>query len=301
MASSYERLHGSAPKEEAKWDSAIPKGLDALHETTYMKAEGIARAAINRPHKHNAFTPLTVDELLAIVNDVRNDPAIGVLLLTGEGGSAFSSGGDQSVRGTHGYGYSHLNTESSGKSSDRSSQRLNVLELQTAIRNLPQPVIALVRGYAVGGGNVLQCVCDLTIAGQSARFGQTGPRVGSVDAGYGCAHLARVVGQKKAREMWFLCKLYSAADAESIGLVNTVVADAEVEALGCAWAREILRGSPTAIRIAKAALNTDEDGQAGQMALAGDTTYLLYQSDEASEARAAFTERRPPDFTRFPR
>jgi naphthoate synthase len=297
MTTSYEKRHGIAPRTEPNWTQVTPVSHSQLKETTYFKdtAEGISRVAINRPSKHNAFTPTTISELIACVNDSQSDPSIGCLLFTGEGGNAFSSGGDQSLRGTHGYSPADQSATST------SSQSLNVLQLQAAIRRMPKPVIALVKGYAVGGGNVLQVVCDLTIAGESARFGQTGPRVGSVDAGYGCAHLARCVGQKKAREMWFLCKLYSAHEAERMGLVNTVVPDEEVDGVGASWAREIMRGAPTTIRLAKAALNTDEDGHAGQMALAGDATYLLYQSDEAHEARSAFSERRAPDFSDFSR
>lgn len=259
-------------------------------EIIYEKADGIAKITINRPHRRNAFTPLTNDEISDALRDARFDSDIGVVILTGQGPEAFCSGGDQKVRGESGY------------VDDRThQQRLNVLDLHRQIRSLPKPVIAMVAGYAIGGGNILAMVCDLTIAADNAVFGQTGPRVGSFDAGYGSAHLARMVGQKKAREIWFLCRQYTALQALEMGLVNTVVPLERLEAETVQWCREILANSPTAIRFIKAAMNADEDGQAGLMELAGNATGLFYMTDEAQEGRNAFNEKRKPDFSRFPR
>lgn len=259
-------------------------------EILYDKAEGIARITINRPERMNAFTPLTNDEISDALKDARFDSEIGVIVLTGAGTRAFCSGGDQKVRGESGY-----------IDPATRQQRLNVLDLHRQIRTCPKPVIAMVAGYAIGGGNILAMVCDLTIAADNAIFGQTGPKVGSFDAGYGSAHLARMVGQKKAREIWFLCRQYNADQALEMGLVNTVVPLERLEEETVTWCREILANSPTAIRFIKAAMNADEDGQAGLMELAGNATGLFYMTEEGQEGRNAFLEKRAPDFSRFPR
>ena len=258
-------------------------------DIVYEKWEGIAKITINRPEVHNAFRPLTVSEMSDAFADAREDPEIGVVLLTGAGGKAFCSGGDQKARGHGGY------------VGDDNVPRLNVLDLQRQIRTLPKPVIAVVAGYAIGGGHVLHVVCDLTIAADNAIFGQAGPRVGSFDAGYGAALLARIVGHKKAREIWYLCRQYSAQEALEMGLVNTVVPLERLEDEAVKWAKEILAMSPTAIRFLKAAFNADTDGLAGLQQLAGDATLLYYQTDEAKEGRNAFIEKRKPDFSKFPR
>ena len=261
----------------------------AYQDIIYEKAEGIARITINRPEVRNAFRPQTVAEMIDAFADAREDPAIGVVLLTGAGDKAFCSGGDQKVRGDAGY------------VGDDRVPRLNVLDLQHQIRYLPKPVIAVVAGYAIGGGHVLHLVCDLTIAADNAMFGQTGPRVGSFDAGYGATLLARTVGHKKAKEIWYLCRQYSAQEALAMGLVNTVVPLAALEAESVRWAKEILGHSPTALRFLKAAFNADTDGLAGLQALAGDATRLFYMSEEGQEGRDAYLEKRKPDFSRFPR
>lgn len=250
---------------------------------------GIARVTIDRQQVRNAFRPQTVREMLDAFGHIRDDASIGVALLTGAGDIAFCSGGDQSVKTIGGY------QDADGVA------RLNVLDLQRLIRSLPIPVIALVNGYAIGGGHVLHVVCDLSIASENAVFGQTGPRVGSFDAGYGATMLARIVGHKKAREIWYLCRQYSAQDALDMGLVNAVVPLAELEAEGIRWADEILDKSPTAIRFLKRAFNADVDGLAGLQELAGDATMLYYTTDEAHEGSRAFLEKRRPDFSRFPR
>jgi naphthoate synthase len=255
----------------------------------YEKAEGIAKISINRPEVHNAFRPLTVQEMGRAMADAREDGGIGVIILTGTGDKAFCSGGDQRIRGDAGY------EDGTGV------HRLNVLDLQRQIRTCPKPVIAMVAGYAIGGGHVLHVVCDLTIAADNAVFGQTGPKVGSFDGGFGSSYLARLVGQKKAREIWFLCRQYSAREAEAMGLVNLVVPLAELEATTIEWCREILAKSPLAIRCLKAALNADCDGQTGLQELAGNATLLYYMSQEAQEGKNAFLDKRPPDFSKFPR
>ncbi|MEA2527583.1 MAG: naphthoate synthase [Thermomicrobiales bacterium] len=255
----------------------------------YQHAEGIAKITINRPEVRNAFRPQTVAELIDAFADARENQAIGVVLLTGAGDKAFCSGGDQKVRGDAGY------------VGEDQVPRLNVLDLQRQIRYLPKPVIAVVAGYAIGGGHVLHLVCDLTIAADNAVFGQTGPRVGSFDAGYGATLLARTVGHKKAREIWYLCRQYSAQEALEMGLVNTVVPLDRLEDEAVAWARQILSHSPTALRFLKAAFIADTDGLAGLQQLAGDATRLFYMSEEGQEGRNAFLEKRPPDFSRFPR
>ena len=255
----------------------------------YEKYDGIAKITINRPEVRNAFRPLTEMEMMDAFSKARDDREVGVVLLTGAGDKAFCSGGDQKVRGDGGY------------VGDDKIPRLNVLDLQRQIRTLPKPVIAVVAGYCIGGGNVLQLVCDLTIAADNAIFGQTGPKVGSFDAGYGAALLARVVGHKKAREIWYLCRQYTAQEALEMGLVNTVVPLERLEEEAVAWAKEILEKSPTAIRFLKAAFNADTDGLAGLQQLAGDATLLYYLTDEAKEGRDAFLEKRKPDFSKFPR
>lgn len=251
--------------------------------------DGVAKVTINRPGVRNAFRPLTVKELLDAFDVAHEDPEIGVVILTGEGSDAFCSGGDQKVRGHAGY------IGSDGV------PRLNVLDLQRKIRSIPKPVIAMVAGYAIGGGHVLHVVCDLTIAADNARFGQTGPKVGSFDGGLGSSYLARIVGQKKAREIWYLCRQYDAQQALGMGLVNAVVPLKELEAETLRWAREILRHSPLALRCLKSALNADCDGQMGLLDLAGNATLLYYMSEEAKEGKNAFIEKRAPDFSKFPR
>lgn len=255
----------------------------------YEKADGIAKITINRPQVRNAFRPQTVIEMSKAFNDARDDAQVGVVILTGEGPEAFCSGGDQSVRGEAGYVDHH------------GVARLNVLDLQRQIRTLPKPVIAMVAGYAIGGGHVLHVVCDLTIAAENARFGQTGPRVGSFDGGYGASYLARIIGQKKAREIWYLCRQYDAKQALDMGLVNAVVPLDQLEEETVAWCRRILEHSPLALRCLKAGLNADCDGQAGLQELAGNATLLFYMTEEAQEGRNAFLEKRKPDFTKFPR
>ncbi len=259
----------------------------------YFKADGIAKIAINRPHKRNAFRPKTVFELYDAFCDAREDSAVGAILLTGvgphtDGKYAFCAGGDQSVRGQAGY------VDETGV------PRLNVLDLQRLIRSIPKVTIALVAGYAVGGGHVLHLLCDLTIAAENAIFGQTGPKVGSFDGGFGASYLARIVGQKKAREIWFLCRQYDAKQALEMGLINTIVPIEDLEAEGIRWAKEVLEKSPIAIRCLKAALNADCDGQAGLQELAGNATMLYYMTEEGSEGKQAFLEKRSPNFRRYP-
>ncbi len=263
---------------------------EGFQDVIYEKSgEGIAKITINRPEVRNAFRPRTVREMQAAFADARDDGKIGVVILTGAGDKAFCSGGDQKIRGDAGY------------VGEDEIPRLNVLDLQRQIRSLPKPVIAMVAGYAVGGGHVLHLVCDLTIAADNARFGQTGPKVGSFDGGLGSSYLARVVGQKKAREIWFLCRQYSAQEALQMGLVNTVVPLERLEEETIQWCREILKHSPLALRCLKSALNADCDGQLGLQELAGNATLLFYMSEEAQEGRNAFNQKRPPDFSKFPR
>jgi naphthoate synthase len=257
-------------------------------EILFHKYEGIARISINRPHVHNAFTPLTVKEMIDAMNICREDAEIRAVILTGEGGKAFCSGGDQSVRGHGGY------------VGDDTVPRLNVLDLQRMIRSIPKPVIAAVAGWAIGGGHVLHVVCDLTIAAENARFGQTGPKVGSFDGGFGASYLARIVGQKKAREIWFLCDQYDAKEALDMGLVNKVVPLEMLEETYVAWAKKIIAKSPLAIRMLKASFNAELDGQAGIQELAGNATLLYYLSDEAKEGKNAFLEKRDPDWSKYP-
>lgn len=256
----------------------------------YDKAEGIARITINRPEVRNAFRPLTVQEMIKALDDARDEPEVGVIILTGAGDEAFCSGGDQRIRGDSGYV-----EEATG------IHRLNVLDFQKDIRACPKPVVAMVAGYAIGGGHVLHVVCDLTIAADNAVFGQTGPKVGSFDGGFGSSYLARMVGQKKAREIWYLCRQYSAQEALDMGMVNTVVPLAQLEEETVKWCREMLQHSPLALRCLKSALNADCDGQQGLQELAGNATLLYYMTDEGQEGRNAYLEKRKPDFGKFPR
>ena len=269
--------------------------ISSYEEIIYETGEGIAKISINRPQRRNAFTPLTVNELYDAFTRARDDASIGVIILTGVNhdgkpeDQAFCSGGDQKIRGDGGYvGADNI-------------PRLNVLDLQRLIRVVPKPVIAMVNGYAVGGGHVLHILCDISIAAQTAKFGQTGPKVGSFDAGYGAGYLAAIVGQKKAREIWYLCRQYSATEALDMGLVNKVVPFDKLERECVSWAREMLQFSPTALRFMKASFNAATDGLAGIQQLAGDATLLYYTSDEAKEGRDAFKEKRNPDFSRFPK
>ena len=268
-----------------KWKAAAGYE-DIKYETC---AEGIAKITINRPHVRNAFRPLTVIEMRKALHEAREDAKIGVIILTGEGEKAFCSGGDIKVRGDAGY------KDGAG------TERLNVLDFQRDIRTSPKPVIAMVAGFAIGGGHVLHMLCDLTIAADNAIFGQTGPKVGSFDGGWGASYMARIVGQKKAREIWFLCRQYNAQEALDMGLVNTVVPYAELESTTVQWCREILQNSPLAIRCLKSALNADCDGQAGLQELAGNATMLFYMTEEGQEGRNAFNQKRQPDFSKFKR
>jgi len=255
----------------------------------YAKAEGIAKITINRPEVRNAFRPQTIFQMSEALHDAREDEKIGVIILTGEGEKAFCSGGDQKIRGDDGY------------KDEKGKTRLNVLDFQRQMRTCPKPIIAMVAGYAIGGGQILQMLCDLSIAADNAIFGQTGPKVGSFDGGYGAGYMARIVGQKKAREIWYLCRQYSAKEALEMGLVNRVVPYERLEEETIQWCREILANSPMAIRCLKAALNADSDGQAGLQELAGNATMLFYMSEEGQEGRNAFVEKRKPDFSKFPR
>jgi naphthoate synthase len=265
------------------------KQAKAYQDILYQKAEGIAKITINRPEVRNAFRPQTVSEMIDAMDEAREDPEVGVVILTGAGDEAFCSGGDQRVRGKAGY------------VGEDQVPRLNVLDLQKRIRSLPKPVVAMVAGFAIGGGHVLHVVCDLTIAAENARFGQTGPRVGSFDGGFGSSYLARIVGQKKAREIWFLCRQYDAEQALAMGLVNAVVPLERLEEETVAWCREMLAMSPLALRCVKAAMNADCDGQSGLQELAGNATLLYYMTEEAQEGRDAYVERRKPRFDKFRR
>ncbi len=272
-----------------KWQTA-----KKYEDIIYEKMDGIAKITINRPEVRNAFRPETVIEMYDAFSDAREDQKIGVVLLTGYGPSkdgkyAFCSGGDQRIRGSKGY---------IGKDG---VPRLNVLDLQKLIRSIPKPVIALVAGYAIGGGHVLHVVCDLTIAADNAIFGQTGPKVGSFDGGFGASYLARIVGQKKAREIWYLCRQYNAQEALDMGLINKIVPVDQLENEGVEWAHQILQHSPMAIRVLKSAFNAELDGQAGIQELAGNATLLYYMSEEAQEGKKAYLEKRKPDFNKFPK
>ena len=273
---------------QVEWQTA-----KTYEDILYQKWQGIAKITINRPHKRNAFRPKTVFEMYDAFVDAREDSAIGVILLTGagphtDGKYAFCAGGDQSIRGKAGY------------IDDEGTPRLNVLDLQRLIRSIPKVTIALVAGYAIGGGHVLHVLCDLTIAADNAVFGQTGPKVGSFDGGFGSSYLARIVGQKKAREIWFLCRQYSAEEAREMGLVNCVVPVEQLEAEGIKWSQEVLTKSPIAIRCLKAAFNADCDGQAGIQELAGNATMLYYMTEEGAEGKQAFLEKREPNFEQYP-
>lgn len=272
------------PAERVVWEP-----IKQYEEILFEFYDGIAKITINRPEKRNAFTPLTVQEMIDAMHICREDPRIKVIVLTGAGDKAFCSGGDQSVRGIGGY---------IGKDQ---VPRLNVLDLQRMIRSIPKVVIAMVAGYAIGGGHVLHVVCDLTIAADNARFGQTGPKVGSFDGGFGASYLARIVGQKKAREIWYLCEQYTAQEALEMGLVNKVVPLDQLEATTIEWCRKIMEKSPLAIRMLKSAFNAELDGQAGIQELAGNATLLYYLTDEAQEGKQAFLEKRKPNFDKFPK
>jgi naphthoate synthase len=277
-------LKGRASRAKPTWQRS-----GDYEDILYDTSDGIARITINRPEVRNAFRPTTVFEMSRAFEAARDDPKIGVVILTGAGTEAFCSGGDQRVRGDDGY----IDPKGTG--------RLNVLDLQIQIRRLPKPVIAMVAGYAIGGGHVLHVVCDLTIAADNARFGQTGPKVGSFDGGYGAGLLARIVGQKKAREIWFLCEQYDAHEALQMGLVNKVVPLASLEQETVAWCRKMLDLSPLALRMLKAGLNAADDGLAGIQQLAGDATLLYYMTEEAQEGRDAYVQKRKPNFAKFPK
>jgi len=277
-------LKGRASRAKLTWQRS-GEYEDILYDTS----DGIAKITINRPEVRNAFRPTTVFEMSRAFEAARDDPKIGVVILTGAGTEAFCSGGDQRIRGDDGY----IDPKGTG--------RLNVLDLQVQIRRLPKPVIAMVAGYAIGGGHVLHVVCDLTIAADNARFGQTGPKVGSFDGGYGAGLLARIVGQKKAREIWFLCEQYGAQEALQMGLVNKVVPLASLEKETVEWCRRMLDLSPLALRMLKAGLNAADDGLAGIQQLAGDATLLYYMSEEAQEGRDAYVQKRKPNFAKFPK
>ncbi|HXN41182.1 MAG TPA: 1,4-dihydroxy-2-naphthoyl-CoA synthase [Myxococcaceae bacterium] len=268
---------------------AMWKSAKNYEDIRYQKWEGIAKITINRPEVRNAFRPKTLFEMREAFEDAREDPEIGVVILTGEGDKAFCSGGDQRIRGSEGY----LGADG--------VPRLNVLDLQKQIRSLPKPVVAMVAGYAIGGGHVLHVVCDLTIAAENARFGQTGPKVGSFDGGFGASYLASIVGQKKAREIWYLCRQYDARQALEMGLVNAVVPLAELETETIKWCQEMLEKSPLALRLLKSGFNAALDGQAGIQELAGNATLLFYMTPEAQEGRDAFVEKRKPNYKKFPR
>ncbi len=290
MSKPFKREPGS--RTIPNW--AIGAGSENFTDVRYEVAEGMAKITINRPEVRNAFRPQTLFELEKAFNFARDNDQVGVIILTGEGSEAFCSGGDINVRGDDGYiGDDQLAKKGIG--------RLNVLDLQIQIRRTPKPVIAMVAGWAVGGGHVLHVVCDITIAADNAKFGQTGPMVGSFDGGYGAGLLARHVGQKKAREIWFLCRQYDASEALDMGLVNKVVPVSELEAETVSWCREMLRHSPMALRLLKAGLNAADDGLAGVQQLAGDATLLFYMTEEGQEGRDAYKEKRDPDFNKFPK
>ncbi len=290
MSKPIKRDFGS--REIPAW--AVGPGGENFTDVLYQCADGIAKITINRPQVRNAFRPQTIIELQSAFSLARDNEEVGVIILTGAGNEAFCSGGDISVRGDDGY----LGEDSLAK---KGIGRLNVLDLQVQIRRTPKPVVAMVAGWAIGGGHVLHVVCDLTIAGDNAKFGQTGPMVGSFDGGYGAGLLAAHVGQKKAREIWFMTREYDAQEALAMGLVNTVVPVAELEAETVSWCREMLRNSPMALRLLKASLNAADDGLAGVQQLAGDATLLFYMTQEGQEGRDAYKEKRPPDFGKFPR
>ncbi len=281
-------MRGKDLEPDVPWRQRVGSHGDWT-DIRYETSDGMAKITIDRPEVRNAFRPLTTRELISAFELARDDPAVGVVILTGSGTDAFSSGGDQKIRGDDGYVDEH------------GIGRLNVLDLQVQIRRLPKPVLAMVAGYAIGGGHVLHLCCDLTIAADNARFGQTGPRVGSFDGGYGIGLLARQIGEKRAKEVWFLCRQYDAQTALSWGLVNAVVPLDALEETTVSWAAELLEKSPLALRLLKSGYNAGVDGLAGVQQLAGDATLLYYMTPEAQEGRDAFTERRDPDFSRFPK
>jgi naphthoate synthase len=282
----------------ATWEPAAEYS-DIRYELSKGEDAGIAKITINRPEVRNAFRPETVIELSDAFTKARDDLSVGVVILTGEGPDAFCSGGDQRVRGSRGGYVSGADPTAAGQ--HQAVGRFDVTDLHVQIRRMPKPVVAMVAGYAIGGGHVLHVICDLTIAADNARFGQTGPKVGSFDGGFGATVLSRLVGPKKAKEIWFLCRQYDAQEALEMGLVNTVVPLAELEAETVSWCREMLAMSPFALRLLKASFNADEDGLAGLQQLAHDTNLLFYMSEEAQEGRDAYLERRKPDYSRFPR
>ena len=290
MSKPFKREPGS--RAIPNWNTGA--GSEAFSDVIYQTAEGMAKITINRPEVRNAFRPQTLFELQEAFSLARDDDSVGVIIFTGAGSEAFCSGGDINVRGDDGY----LGNDSLAK---KGIGRLNVLDLQIQIRRLPKPVVAMVAGWAVGGGHVLHVVCDLTIAAENAKFGQTGPMVGSFDGGYGAGLLAAHIGQKKAREIWFLCRQYDSTEALEMGLVNTVVPVSELEAETVSWCREMLRHSPMALRLLKAGLNAADDGLAGVQQLAGDATLLFYMTEEGQEGRDAFKENRQPNFDKFPK
>ena len=290
MSKPFKREPGS--REIPAWQ--LGEGGEKFTDIIYQVADGIAKITINRPEVRNAFRPETLIELQAAFSLARDDESVGVIIFTGSGSEAFCSGGDINVRGDDGY----IGSDALGK---KGIGRLNVLDLQIQIRRLPKPVVAMVAGWAVGGGHVLHVVCDITIAADNAKFGQTGPMVGSFDGGYGAGLLAAHIGQKKAREIWFLCRQYDAGEALDMGLVNVVVPIAELEAETVSWCREMLRHSPMALRLLKAGLNAADDGLAGVQQLAGDATLLFYLTEEGQEGRDAYKEKREPNFNKFPR
>lgn len=271
-------------QKQVNWDRVMD-----FEDIEYHKTDGIAKITMNRPHIHNAFRPKTVNEMIFALADARSDERIGVIILTGKGDKAFCSGGDQKIRGDAGY------------SDEEGSEMLNVLDFQRDMRSCPKPIIAMVNGYAIGGGHVLHVMCDLTIASENAIFGQTGPKVGSFDGGFGASFLARMVGQKKAREIWYLCRQYSAKEALEMGMVNAVVPLEDLEAETIKWCKEMLQHSPLALRCLKSAFNAELDGEAGIQELAGNATLLYYMSEEAQEGRNSFVEKRKPNFKQFPK
>ena len=290
MSKPINREFGS--REIPQW--IVAPGGENFIDIRYQMGDGMAKITINRPELHNAFRPQTIIELMEAFSLARENEDVGVIILTGEGNDAFCSGGDINVRGDDGY----LGDDKLAK---KGIGRLNVLDLQVQIRRTPKPVVAMVAGWAIGGGHVLHVVCDLTVAGENAKFGQTGPMVGSFDGGYGAGLLAAHVGQKKAREIWFMTRQYDAQEALAMGLVNTVVPVAELEAETVSWCREMLRNSPLALRLLKSSLNAADDGLAGVQQLAGDATLLFYMSEEGQEGRNAFKEKRAPNFQQFPK
>jgi naphthoate synthase len=277
------------PTQMKKTNAIQWKEAKKYTDIKYHKFDGIAKITINRPELRNAFRPQTVFEMSEALMDAREDQTIGVVILTGEGKEAFCSGGDQKIRGDAGY------------KDEKGINRLNVLDFQRQMRTCPKPIIAMIAGFAIGGGHILHLLCDISIAADNAIFGQTGPKVGSFDGGYGASYMARIIGQKKAREIWFLCRQYNAKQALEMGLVNTVVPYEKLEEETVQWCKEILVNSPIAIRCLKAALNADCDGQAGLQELAGNATMLFYMTEEGQEGRNAFVEKRKPDFSKFPK